>query len=141
MKSFQLPALPASCFGLALNTITEDFEGKREHFDKGVIWFADKKTKKSKPISEEFSDNIADTLHPVVADKRKAPPGSAERIAALADFYSGGWEVSAFEKTDEEIADQMVYTFIKLLKSSDERTLSPKSGKGERRREKRRNAE
>jgi len=140
MKTFELPSLPASCFGLSLGTTLEEFDGKMEKFDNRVLWFGDYGEGSrggGKKTVEEVVKTSADTLSPVVSD---AAPGSAERIEALREFYSGGEMLeSAFEISDDDIAARLAHTLEKMLKSESTASLSP--AKKELRRERRRIAE
>jgi len=138
MKTFELPALPASCFGLA---ITGKFDFYSDGSEK-ILWIKDEKEETK---DEEVVKSLHDTLHPVVST---AAPGSPERIEALREFVAGikpeatlEEAESPFDITDEEISSRMVHLFVKLLKSEDESSLSPAKGKGERKRERRRVAE
>lgn len=143
MKSFQLPSLPASCFGLSLGTTLEEFDGKMEKFDNRVLWFGDygegsRGGGKIEEEAEEVLNNSADRLHPVVSS---AAPGSKERIEAMKEFYAGGESESAFEITDEEIADRLALTFGKMLRNAEAGGNSIRGGKQELKRERRRVSE
>lgn len=143
MKNFQLPSLPDSCFGLSLGTTLEEFDGKMEKFDNRVLWFGDygegsRGGGKIEEKVEEVLNNSADRLHPVVSS---AAPGSAERIEAMKEFYAGGEVESAFEISDEEIADRLALTFGKMLRNAEAGGNSIKGGKQELRRERRRVSE
>jgi hypothetical protein len=127
MSKFQLPQLPASCFGICVSTFEDDFDGRIEKFDGEIIWFKDKK-KERKTVSVAGNyrrSELADTLKPHVST---AAPGSKERIAALQAFYADHMPeydshqrailngkiiddstcVSPFSQTIEEMADALI---------------------------------
>lgn len=124
MSKFQLPQLPASCFGICVNVIEEEFEGRIEKFDLNTHWFKEnRKPRKYTSVNKRKGLN-RDTLRAGISD---AAPGSRERIEALAAFYASNMPqydsherakmngqfiddndcVSPFDQTIEETADLM----------------------------------